>query len=74
MSSAVAALPYGKKLGLRPRRLALDEMAWPLGQPDRLKGKLLGDLAPDDHLLIYLGHRTHSPDFWNPSQSLDDGG
>lgn len=44
---AVAILPNHIKLGWTPQALALDQMIWPLGQPERLKGGALRDLAPD---------------------------
>lgn len=50
---AVAILPYGVKLGLAPSSFPLDNMKWPMGQPARLLGKLLRDLSPTDHLIIY---------------------
>ncbi|MDC0738252.1 hypothetical protein N6L24_08165 [Cognatishimia sp. SS12] len=56
---AVAVLPYGKKLGLRPARIALDDLNWPLGQPARLKGRHLSDLAPTDHLILYPRDTVH---------------
>ncbi len=56
---AVAVLPYGKKLGYRPGRLSLDLMNWPLGQPERLKGRCLRDLDTRDHLLIYPSGTAH---------------
>ncbi|SHI64605.1 Glycosyltransferase family 10 (fucosyltransferase) C-term [Shimia gijangensis] len=58
-SPAVVVLPYGMKLGFRPGQLPLDQMAWPLGQPDRLKGRALRELAPEDHLLIYPSGTAH---------------
>ena len=61
---AIAILPYGKKLGLRPGRLPLDKMNWPLGQPVRLKGKLLCDLGPEDHLVIYPTGTAHIRPFF----------
>ncbi|MEQ9694874.1 glycosyltransferase family 10 [Shimia sp. SDUM112013] len=56
---AVAVLPYGRKLGYRPSKLPLDEMNWPLGQPVRLRGKTLGDLGAQDHLVIYPATTAH---------------
>lgn len=58
-SPAVAVLPYGKKLGYRPGQLPLDALNWPLGQPERLKGRLLKDLEADDHLVIYPASTAH---------------
>lgn len=56
---AVAILPYGQKLGLRPARLPLDAMNWPLGQPARLRGGKLGDLEAGDHLIVYPSGSAH---------------
>ena len=50
---AVALLPYGVKLGAMPGSYPLDALGWPLGQPARLLGKVLHDLLPIDHLIIY---------------------
>lgn len=50
---AVAILPYGVKFGLAPSSFPLNDLHWPLGQPARLLGKLLSDLSPNDHLIIY---------------------
>lgn len=55
----VAVLPYDKKLGFRPGRLPLNELIWPLGQPDCLKGRALRDLTSDDHLLIFPSSTAH---------------
>jgi len=52
-SPAIAVLPYRRKLGLWPARIALDSLHWPLGQPARLMGKTLGDLRSWDHLITY---------------------
>lgn len=51
---AVAILPYGIRPTPRLARMPLDRLSWPLGQPDRLQGKLVADLERDDHLLAYL--------------------
>jgi hypothetical protein len=48
----VCVLPYRQKLGLRPSRLLLKNMEWPLGRPDGLDDQTLGDLTEDDHLLV----------------------
>lgn len=58
-TSAVAVMPYGLKLGIRPTHLPLDVMDWPLGQPKRLQGKRLGDLARHDHLIIFPSGTAH---------------
>ena len=56
--SAVAILPYGKKLGLRPWNISVEDLIWPLGLPSRLKGKRLVDLSPSDHFIIYPSRKT----------------
>ncbi len=56
---AVAILPNHIKLGWAPGALPLDDMIWPLGQPDRLKGGALRDLASDDHLVIFPSGSMH---------------
>ena len=48
----VAILPYGVPLGWRPSALALDRLIWPLGQPEGIAGQTLGDLRPEDHLIV----------------------
>ena len=57
--SAVAILPYGCKLGVNPRKIPLNELIWPLGQPPRLHGKLLSDLTRSDHLILYPTGLAH---------------
>jgi len=56
---AVAILPNHIKLGWMSGALPLDEMIWPLGQPDRLKGGRLRDLGPDDHLVVFPRGMIH---------------
>lgn len=49
---AVGVLPSHVKLGFVPSLYPLDKLHWPLGQPDRLRGKRLRHLKPSDHLLL----------------------
>ena len=60
---AVAILNPNVRLGLlrgKPvARVPLSECIWPIPCPDRLKGKLVADLGPDDHLVSF--GRTLSP-------------
>ncbi len=49
---AVGFLDHSRKLGASPGRFDLDDLIWPLGQPDRLRGRTLRDLAPTDHLVL----------------------
>ena len=52
---AVAVLDPNAKLGLLRgrvlRNLALSSCKWPLGCPERLRGKHMADLLPSDHLV-----------------------
>lgn len=54
---SVAVVPYGTKLTPGLARLPLEQLSWPLGQPGSLRGKTVGDLGPDDHLLAYVNSR-----------------
>ena len=56
---AVAILPNHIKLGWAPGALPLDDMIWPLGQPERLKGGALRDLGSDDHLVVFPRGMIH---------------
>lgn len=49
---AVGLLTHDRKLGFAPASFALDDLVWPLGQPERLRGGRLRDLAPTDHLIL----------------------
>lgn len=55
----VAILPNTMKLGLAPASLPLDKLMWPLGQPDHLKGGMLRDLTPQDHLIVFPRETLH---------------
>lgn len=50
---AIAILPYGNRLGPALASRPLAALTWPLGCPDRLQGKSVGDLEGSDHLLVY---------------------
>lgn len=56
---AAAILPYHIKLGTRPAHIALDDLDWPLGQPERLKGGRLADLERTDHLVVFPRDTLH---------------
>ena len=58
-NGTVAILPHAMKLGTRPSRLPLDDLIWPLGQPGALKGKHLGDLTAQDHLIVFPRETLH---------------
>lgn len=57
--SVVAILPNHMKLGISPARIALDDLIWPLGQPDALIGGQLSDLGQDDHLICFPRTTLH---------------
>ena len=67
---AIAIAPYGTKFGLWPGRLPLDAMHWPLGQPERLCGGVLGDMAAADHLITYPCNTIHYRPFWGVKAQL----
>ncbi len=56
---AIAILPYGHRLGPKLAELPLSELSWPLGCPDRLTGKTVGDLERTDHLIMYPNTKAH---------------
>jgi len=65
----VAILPNAMKLGTRPARIALDDLIWPLGQPDELKGGHLSDLTAQDHLIVFPRDTLHTrPGFGTRAQ------
>ena len=56
---AIAVLPYGIRTGRSLARRPLADLIWPLGCPDRLLGGVVGDLSPDDHLIVFPRTATH---------------
>ncbi|MFX0546414.1 hypothetical protein ACEWPL_012800 [Roseovarius sp. S1116L3] len=58
----VAILPHDMKLGVRPGRIPLDRLIWPLGTPEGIKGQTLADLEPRDHLIVFPRKSLH----WRP--------
>lgn len=50
---AIAVAPYGLRFGAGYLDTPCDDLDWPLGQPDRLKGRRLRDMTRDDHLVVY---------------------
>lgn len=56
---AILILPYGHALGPALSSMPLDELSAPLGLPDRLQGRAVGDLAATDHLIIYPKTSAH---------------
>ncbi|MFX0542994.1 hypothetical protein ACEWPM_014850 [Roseovarius sp. S4756] len=58
----VAVLPHDMKLGVRPGRIALERLIWPLGAPEGIKDQTLADLEPRDHLIVFPRKSLH----WRP--------
>lgn len=56
----IAILPHTIRLGLRPGRIPLERLIWPLGRPGDLAGRTLSDLAPEDHLIVFPRSGLHS--------------
>ncbi|MCR9147353.1 MAG: glycosyltransferase family 10 [Rhodobacteraceae bacterium] len=58
---AIAVMPHHVKPRLRPDRVKLDDLVWPRGRPERLRGahKALGDLAACDHLVVFTSNALH---------------
>lgn len=50
---AIAVLPYGRRLGPALTAAPVSDLTWPLGCPQRLAGARVGDLGPDDHLIVF---------------------
>lgn len=57
--AAIAVLPYGMGLGPKLATVPVTDLLWPLGCPDRLNGKTVGDLLPSDHLIVFPKTATH---------------
>ena len=57
--TAIAVLPYGRALGPSLAGVPVSDLVWPLGMPARLQGKTVGDLEPDDHLIVFPKTSTH---------------
>lgn len=56
---AIAILPHGSKLDRALTERPLGQLHWPLGCPDRLKGGVVGDLGPEDHLIAFAKTAMH---------------
>lgn len=56
---AIAILPPGLRLGPSLASVALSELVWPLGCPDRLHGKRIADLGAQDHLVGFPSTAAH---------------
>lgn len=61
---AIAVLPYGGQLGPALAQMALDDLHWPLGRPDRLARGTVADLAVTDHLIVYPKTAMHFQPRW----------
>lgn len=59
MQPAIAVMPYGGKLGKALADRPLADLHWPLGCPERLIGKRIRDMAPSDHLIVYVKRAMH---------------
>lgn len=65
----IAVLPNDMKLGRRPRAIALNRLIWPLGVPEGISGGVLGDLRPEDHLIVSPRKTVHlRPSFGTRAQ------
>ncbi|MEM0949469.1 MAG: glycosyltransferase family 10 [Pseudomonadota bacterium] len=53
MNPAIGFAPWNVRPGPTLSALPLSELSFPLGLPDRLLGKTLGDLGPEDHVIFY---------------------
>ena len=56
---AVAILPYGQSPGGHLDQFPADDLHWPIGQPDRMRGQPASALASTDHLIVYPRTSTH---------------
>ena len=58
-SPRIAILPHGTRMGVRPGRIPLDALIWPLGQPRETISGILCDLGPADHLIMFPRDTMH---------------
>lgn len=56
---AIAVLPYGRALGPALGSVPVSDLIWPLGMPERLEGKCVGDMRGTDHLIVFPKTSTH---------------
>lgn len=54
---AIAIVPFGAWKPFGMARAGLNELHWPLGQPERLQGGTIADLTADDHLLVFASSK-----------------
>lgn len=59
----IAVLPYGHHTGPHLTTMPLASLSWPLGVPEGLSGTV-GDLTPDDHLLVFPKTSMHLQRRW----------
>jgi hypothetical protein len=56
---AIAIMPYGKRFGAGYLDMSCDALEWPLGQPERLRGRPLRAMERSDHLIVYPRPALH---------------
>ena len=56
---AIAVFPYESRFGAGYLNSSCDDLIWPLGQPERLRGQPLRAMAATDHLIIYPRPALH---------------
>lgn len=56
---AIAVFPYESRFGAGYLNSSCDDLIWPLGQPERLRGQPLRAMQPTDHLIIYPRPALH---------------
>ena len=66
---AIAFLPYRMKLGRSLSLRPVADLHWPLGCPERLRGKTVGEMAPSDHIILAPETAVHYlPNRGSPAQ------
>jgi len=56
---AIGFLPYRTKLGRSLAARPVSDLRWPLGCPDRLEGKTIGEMLPTDHIIMFPETAAH---------------
>lgn len=56
---AIGFLPYRTKLGRSLAARPVNDLRWPLGCPDRLQGKNIGEMRPTDHIIMFPETAAH---------------
>ncbi|MFT6451521.1 MAG: hypothetical protein ACJA06_001005 [Halocynthiibacter sp.] len=62
--AAYAVVPYNSWPAFGMANMELDTLHWPLGQPERLKGRQVRDLGPLDHLIAYPNSELFYGPWW----------